>query len=173
MIEQSRLTDQGYDIPLIAVTGFKDSGKTTAVEGIVRELSGRGFRVGTIKQCHHGFDLDQPGKDSWRHRRSGSVGTVLMAPTGFALLGGPPPNEDPRLLARWLFPDVDLVLLEGFHDLPIPRVEIRERNGYSRPAHSEAEVVARLPFQFGSREIAELCDQVEQKYLNEAAAIPE
>jgi molybdopterin-guanine dinucleotide biosynthesis protein B len=54
---------------VIAVTGFKDSGKTTAVEMLGRELVRRGYRVATVKHCHHGFDLDRPGKDSWAGRR--------------------------------------------------------------------------------------------------------
>jgi molybdopterin-guanine dinucleotide biosynthesis protein B len=160
-------------VPLIAVTGFKDSGKTTAVEGIVRELSTRGYRVGTFKHCHHGYDLDRPGKDSWRHRQAGAAGTVLMGPNGFALMGGPSPQEDPRPLAAWLFPDADLVLAEGFHWLDLPRIEITERDGSTRPAPAAGEVLARLPFHFGFREIAALCDRLERRYLNESVAVSE
>jgi molybdopterin-guanine dinucleotide biosynthesis protein B len=161
----------GADVPIVAVTGFRDSGKTTAVEYIVRELSRRGYRVGTFKHCHYGYDLDRPGKDSYRHRQAGAAGTVLISPNGFALLSGPPPDEDPRVLAAWLLPDAHLILAEGFHDLPLPRIEIAERDGASRPAHPDGEVLARLPVHFGSREIADLCDRLEQKYLNRSYAI--
>ncbi len=151
--------------PLIAVTGFRDSGKTTAIEGLIQDLSRRGYRVGTFKHCHHGYDLDHPGKDSWRHREAGAAGTVLVSRSGFALLGGPPPDQNPEALAAWLFPDADLILAEGFHWLSLPRVEIAEVDGSSRPAHSDGEVLTRLPFHFGPREIAKLCDLFERKYL--------
>ncbi|MDA0748423.1 MAG: molybdopterin-guanine dinucleotide biosynthesis protein B [bacterium] len=158
--------------PLVTITGYRDSGKTTAVERIVEELSGRGYRVGTVKHCHHNFDVDKPGKDSWRHRKAGACGTVLMGPTGFALLGGAPPTEDPRVLAMWLFPDADLVLAEGFHWLPLPRIEVLERDGGSRESHPEGEVVGRLPFHFGSREVAVLSDQLEERYLKQEMMTP-
>lgn len=158
--------------PLIAVTGFRDSGKTTAIEGIVGELSRRGYRCGTFKHCHHGYDLDHPGKDSWRHREAGAEATVLLSRDGFAMLGGPPPDADPRVLAAWLFPGVDLVLAEGFHWLPLPRVEVAELDGCSRPAHPDGDVLARLPFHFGRWEIAELCDLIERVYLRRSGAAP-
>ena len=153
------------EVPVIVVTGFRDSGKTTAVEGIVRELTRRGYRVGTLKHCHYGFGLDQPGKDSWRHRQAGSAGTVLLGPKEFALLGGAPPDRDPRKLAAWLLPDVDLVVVEGIHSLQLPRVEIVEHDGTSRPAHPEGEVLFRLPQLFRLKEILVLCDMLEERYL--------
>ena len=163
----------GHEVPLIAVTGFKDCGKTTAIEGIVRELTRRGYGVGTFKHCHHSYDLDHPGKDSWRHRRAGSAGTVLIGPKGFALLGDLASGEDPRNLAAWLFPDADLILAEGFHWVPLLRIEVLERDGHTRPAHPDGEVVARLPFRFGFREIANLCDRLEQKFLKGAVPTAE
>ena len=157
--------DGAEHIPsLIAVTGFQNSGKTTAVEGIVKELCGRGYRVGTVKHCHHGYDLDWPGKDSWRHRRAGATRTVLTSRDGFALFGGPLPEEDLHRTVGWLFPDVDLVLAEGYHWLPLPRIEIEGGDGATRPAPPDVETVARLPSRFGGQEITELCDLLEQRY---------
>ena len=157
---------------LVTVTGYRDSGKTTAVERIVRELTGRGYRIGTFKHCHHGFDLDQPGKDSWRHRHSGTVGTVLMAPTGFALVGDHPGEDDPRELMKWLLPDVDLVLAEGFHWLPTPRIEIAERDGSTRPAHTDGEAVASLRALFNQQDIIRVCDLLEKRFLGHSESRP-
>ncbi len=152
--------------PLIAVTGFQDSGKTAAVEAIVGELRRRGYRVGTFKHCHDGYDIDRPGKDSWRHRQAGAVRTALTSPGGLALLGEPLPAEDLHSLAARLFPDVDLVLAEGYHWLPLPRIEIRNREGVARTGHSGGEILGRLPYGFGASEISEMCDLLERHYLS-------
>ena len=145
---------------MITVVGYKNSGKTTAIEGLVKALSIQGYRVGTFKHCHHGFELDQPGKDSWRHRKAGSAGTVLMGPEGFALMGDIPPGGDPRPLAGWLFGEADLVLAEGFHWLPLPRIEIAGSDGKVRPAHPDGKVVGRLPYRFNKADIETLCDLI-------------
>jgi molybdopterin-guanine dinucleotide biosynthesis protein MobB len=153
-------------VPLIAVTGYQDSGKTTATEAIVRELCRRSYRVGTFKHCHHGYDLDRPGKDSWRHRRAGATRTVLTAPGGFALLSDPLPEEDLHQMAGWLFPDVDLVLAEGYHWLPLARVEIQARDGSTRPGHPGGRTLGLLPYGFDAADISELCDLLEQRFLS-------
>jgi len=148
-------------VPLIAVTGSRNSGKTTAIEGVVQALSRRGYRIGTFKHCHCGFDLDRKGKDSWRHRQSGAVRTVLTSPEGFALVGDPLPEEDLHPLVGWLFPDMDLVLAEAYHWLPLPRIEVLDPDGTAREAHPDGEALARLSSQFGQEEIEALCDQLE------------
>ncbi len=153
------------DIPIIAITGFRDSGKTTAVEGIVRELTRRGYRVGTFKHCRYGYGLEDSGKDSSRHRSAGATGTVLIGPKGFALLGDQLQDEDPRTLAGWLFPDAHMIIVEGFHGLPLARVEIAEPDGSSRPAHPDGEVLVRLPVHFRPKQIVTLCNEIEERYL--------
>ncbi len=162
-VERCTCADEGP--PVIAVTGYRDSGKTTAIEAIVKACSLRGTRVGVFKHCCHGYDLDQPGKDSWRIHQAGAAGTVVMGPKGFAFLGGSCPDQDPRRLASWLFPNVDLILAEGFHWIGLPRIEIGDRDGRTRPGHPEGEVLGRLPFKFGSREIRAVCDLLEARYV--------
>ena len=58
--------------PVFGVTGWKNSGKTTLVEALVRELTGRGWRIATVKHAHHDFDIDKEGTDSFRHRKAGA-----------------------------------------------------------------------------------------------------
>ncbi|MFD0910225.1 molybdopterin-guanine dinucleotide biosynthesis protein B [Ruegeria arenilitoris] len=106
------------------VTGWKNAGKTGLVERLVAEITGRGFRVSTVKHAHHAVDVDQPGTDSHRHRTAGASEVLLASSRRIALMqelrGAPePPLDD--LLAR-LSP-VDLVLVEGYKRARHPKVE--------------------------------------------------
>lgn len=116
---------------IYGVIGWKNSGKTSLLERLVAEISGRGFSVSTIKHVHHSVDLDQPGKDTFRHRQAGAREVVLASADRFALMvehRGPEP-ELPAVLAR-LAP-VDLVLVEGYKRDAHPKVEVwREETGH-------------------------------------------
>ena len=106
------------------VIGWKNSGKTSLMERLVAEITGRGFSVSTVKHVHHAVDLDQPGKDTFRHRQAGAREVVLASADRFALMvehRGPEP-ELPAILAR-LAP-VDLVLVEGYKRDFHPKVEV-------------------------------------------------
>jgi formylmethanofuran dehydrogenase subunit E len=111
----------------LLIVGKKDSGKTSLVETLIPQLRARGYRVGTIKQHRSGapLDIDRPGKDSWRHRRAGASAVVLISTTELAAfqdLDEAPPLEPVIAGLKGL----DLVLVEGFKDLPKPRIEIGE-----------------------------------------------
>ncbi len=106
------------------VIGWKNSGKTSLMERLVAEITARGFSVSTVKHVHHAVDLDQPGKDSFRHRAAGAREVVLASADRFALMvehRGPEP-ELPAILAR-LAP-VDLVLVEGYKRDAHPKLEV-------------------------------------------------
>lgn len=108
------------------ITGWKNSGKTTLVERLVAELVARGFAVSTIKHAHHGFDLDRPGKDSFRHRAAGAGQVLVASRRRWALMTELPGEEEPRLsdlLAR--LDPVDLVLVEGYKRDSHPKIEAR------------------------------------------------
>ncbi|UCF95758.1 MAG: molybdopterin-guanine dinucleotide biosynthesis protein B, partial [Desulfobacterales bacterium] len=66
--------------PIVSTVGYSGSGKTTLLEKLIAELKQRGFRVGTIKHDVHGFEMDRPGKDSWRHKQAGASVTVISSP---------------------------------------------------------------------------------------------
>ncbi len=112
------------------VIGWKNAGKTSLMERLVADITGRGFTVSTVKHVHHDVDLDQPGKDSHRHRKAGASEVVLASAHRFALMRehrGPEP-ELPAILAR-LAP-VDLVLVEGYKRDAHPKIEVfREETG--------------------------------------------
>ncbi|MFN3578818.1 MAG: molybdopterin-guanine dinucleotide biosynthesis protein B [Tabrizicola sp.] len=106
------------------VIGWKNSGKTSLMERLVAEITGRGFSVSTVKHVHHAVDLDRPGKDTYRHRQAGAREVVLAAADRLAILvehRGPEP-ELTQVLAR-LAP-VDLVLVEGYKRDAHPRIEV-------------------------------------------------
>ncbi len=97
------------------IVGWKNSGKTTLVERLVTEITGRGFSVSTIKHAHHTFDVDHEGKDSFRHRTAGAREVLLASRTRWALMHENRDDTEPPLstLLKKLSP-VDLVLIEGY-----------------------------------------------------------
>lgn len=116
---------------LYGVTGWKDQGKTTLVERLVTHFTAKGLSVSTIKHAHHAFDVDQEGRDSFRHRVAGATEVLLASRKRFALmheLRGEAEWELDQLLEK-LSP-VDLVLVEGYKDSPHPKLEVfREAKG--------------------------------------------
>ncbi|MDE2200345.1 MAG: molybdopterin-guanine dinucleotide biosynthesis protein B [Rhodospirillales bacterium] len=128
---------------LLGLTGWSGSGKTTLLTALLPLFLARGLTVSTVKHTHHGFDLDQPGKDSWRHRAAGAHEVLIASGARWALLhelAGPEP-ELPALLAR-LAP-VDLVLIEGFKANPHPKIEIhRPALGHAPLWPGRADIVA-------------------------------
>jgi molybdopterin-guanine dinucleotide biosynthesis protein B len=114
---------------IIGLAGWSGSGKTTLVAKVLPRLIARGQRVSTLKHAHHGFDLDQPGKDSFMHRAAGATEVIISSSKRFAILHEL--REEPEwdlsdLLAK-LAP-VDLVLVEGFKREPFPKLEIHRRD---------------------------------------------
>ncbi len=97
------------------IVGWKNTGKTTLVEKLVSEITARGFSVSTVKHAHHTFDVDHPGKDSFRHRAAGAREVMLASKNRWALMHesrGEPEASLADLLARLSL--VDLVLIEGY-----------------------------------------------------------
>jgi molybdopterin-guanine dinucleotide biosynthesis protein B len=109
---------------VFGLTGWSGSGKTTLLVELVPRFIARGLSVSTVKHTHHGFDLDQPGKDSWRHRQAGAVEVLISSGERWALMhevhGDEPDLTD--LLARMA--PVDLVLVEGFKAHPHAQIAI-------------------------------------------------
>ena len=105
--------------------GWSGSGKTTVIEQVIPRLVERGLRVSLIKHAHHQFDVDRPGKDSWRHRHAGCTEVLVTSDLRWALmheLRGRPELSLAQSLAR-LSP-CDLAIIEGYKSAPIPKMEI-------------------------------------------------
>ena len=118
---------------VFGIAGYSGSGKTTLIEKLLVELTGRGLRVSVIKHAHHGFDIDRPGKDSYRHREAGASEVMITSGERWALLHELRSDPEPSLtyyLAQ--FSACDLVLVEGFKNDTIPKLEVhRAANGKS------------------------------------------
>lgn len=116
---------------IIGLAGWSGSGKTTLITKLIPRLIARGVTVSTLKHAHHGFDLDQPGKDSFFHRAAGATEVIISSAKRFAIL------HELREEAEWDLPDligkmspVDLVLVEGYKRDAFPKLEIyRAANG--------------------------------------------
>lgn len=110
---------------VFGLAGWSGSGKTTLIARIIPELVRSGVTVSTVKHAHHGFDMDQPGKDSWKHRAAGATEVMVASGTRWALLHELRGTPEPELeaLATRLAP-VDLLIVEGFKRHRHPKIEI-------------------------------------------------
>ena len=128
---------------VLGIVGWSGSGKTTLLVALLPLLRAAGLSVSTVKHAHHGFDMDQPGKDSHRHRLAGAHEVLVASSRRWALLheseGAEPGLSE--LLAR--MDQVDLVLVEGFKSHPYPKLEVY-RPSLGKPSlwDREPEVVA-------------------------------
>ena len=110
-------------VPVISIVGKSGVGKTTALERVIREIKRRGYRVGTVKHDTHGFEMDKPGKDSWRHAQAGSDAVAVSGPRKMALIRKTD-EEMPLEEIVELMGDVDLVITEGYKRGNKPKIEI-------------------------------------------------
>lgn len=111
---------------VVGFAGFSGSGKTTLVERLIPALKLRGLRVSVVKHAHHHFDIDHPGKDSWRHRQAGAFETVVASSRRLALIREfeQPAQLTAHQVIAELYPGVDWVIVEGFKDSNLLKVEV-------------------------------------------------
>src|SRR5215472_16060813 len=110
---------------IFGLSGCCGSGKTTLLAALIPELIARGLSVSTIKHAHHEFDVDRPGKDSWRHRQAGATEVMVASVRRWALMHELRDMPEPPLgeLVAKMSP-VDLLLVEGFKRQPHPKLEV-------------------------------------------------
>jgi molybdopterin-guanine dinucleotide biosynthesis adapter protein len=129
---------------VIGFAGWSGAGKTTLIRQVIARLVGEGLRVSTLKHAHHDFDIDQPGKDSWEHRKAGASEVLVVSDTRWALmheLNGAPEPGLPELLTK-LAP-ADLVLIEGFKRSDHPKIEVFRAANLKAPLHpGDATIIA-------------------------------
>ena len=119
------MTDAPNTVPIVSVVGKGDSGKTTFLEKLIRELSSRGVRVATVKHHVHDYDIDVPGKDSWRHARAGAVATMVSSPEKFALIHDVEEELSLDDIARIAHDaGADILITEGYKHAGRNRIEI-------------------------------------------------
>jgi molybdopterin-guanine dinucleotide biosynthesis protein B len=126
--------------PVIAcVSGVKNSGKTTLMEKLIRELRSRGLQVAAIKHDGHDFTPDVPGTDSYRFGQAGACGYAIYSPQRYLLVRQTKTDERDFLDA---FPEADVILLEGFKDSGYPKLEVVRGGNSFRPVCDPATLLA-------------------------------
>jgi molybdopterin-guanine dinucleotide biosynthesis protein MobB len=129
---------------IFGVTGWKNSGKTGLMERLITEFTARGLSVSSIKHAHHSFDIDHPGRDSYRHRDAGVRQVLLASRNRWALMHELRDEDEPSLgdLLKQLSP-VDLVLIEGYKRDRHPKIEAhRKETGQPLIAPEDETIVA-------------------------------
>jgi len=121
---------------IFGFAGFSGSGKTTLIEQLIPLFVARGLRVSLVKHAHHNFDVDQPGKDSYRHRRAGASEVLVTSSRRWVLMhelrGAPEPAMEEVI--RHVSP-CDLLLVEGFKHAAIPKLEVFRKSVGESPLH--------------------------------------
>src|SRR3982751_5207198 len=110
---------------IFGIAGYSGSGKTTLIEKLIPEFKKRGLGVSLIKHAHHTFDVDQPGKDSYRHRHAGASEVLVTSSRRWVLMhelrGAQEPSFEEQVKR---FSPCDLLIVEGFKHAPIPKLEV-------------------------------------------------
>jgi molybdopterin-guanine dinucleotide biosynthesis protein B len=161
-------------IPIVSVVGKSNSGKTTLLEKLIADLSGRGYRVATVKHDVHGFEIDKEGKDSYRHKQAGSRAVVISSPNKIAIIEDLDQEQSLEQIRRRWIHTVDIILTEGYKRQSYPKIEV---NLFQDPpellcsaADNLIAVVCRRPVMtevpvFSETQIPELGDVLEERYL--------
>ena len=129
-------------IPIVSFVGKSNVGKTTFLEKVVAELKRRGYRVATLKHDTHGFELDQPGKDTWRLARAGSDVVLISSPDKVAAIARTDHDLSPDEVEAKLVRDVDILLTEGYKRGDKPKIEVSRREKGSDLLCQEGEMLA-------------------------------
>jgi molybdopterin-guanine dinucleotide biosynthesis protein B len=119
--------------PVVPIVGYSGSGKTTVLEKLIAELTRRAYRVGTIKHHSHEFEMDVPGKDTWRHKQSGAVTTLISSPTRIGLVR----DVENEMELNELLPlicGVDVIIVEGYKKVNRPKIEVFRPEISGKPA---------------------------------------
>jgi molybdopterin-guanine dinucleotide biosynthesis protein B len=163
-------------VPVVSFVGKSGVGKTTALELVIRELKRRGRRVGTVKHDTHGFVMDKPGKDSWRHAEAGSDAVAVSGPHKVALIRRLDEELTLDEIVR-LMGDVEIVLTEGYKRGDKPKIEVtRKERGTELLCQAEelVGIMADYPVPLGTLvplfaldDAAGVVDLLERLYLDD------
>jgi len=115
---------ENMTIPIVSIIGKSNSGKTTLLEKVISALSGRGYRVATIKHNKHGFNIDHEGKDSYRHKKAGARLTVVSSPHQLAFVEDVDHDHSFAEIRDKFIHDADIILTEGFKVNDYPKIEV-------------------------------------------------
>jgi molybdopterin-guanine dinucleotide biosynthesis protein B len=158
--------------PIISIVGKSGSGKTTFIERLIPELKQRGYKIGTIKHTVHNIEFDKPGKDSWRHKRSGADAVIIAGNTKFSMVKDiDSPGLDDLLP---YFKEMDLVISEGYKKDDKPKIEVIRSGRSAVPLDlkkedrlaliTDTDADAGVP-RFGLEDIGPVADLIERELL--------
>ncbi|HZK53831.1 MAG TPA: molybdopterin-guanine dinucleotide biosynthesis protein B [Desulfosporosinus sp.] len=168
----SHSTDKQPQIPVISIVGGKsNSGKTTLLVKIIREAKLRGWRVATLKHDVHGFEMDQQGKDTWRHAEAGADVVAISSPRKIAILESVAEDQPlDEVIAR--IQGVDVIFTEGYKSGNKPKIEVY-RSAVHQELFSKLEeliaIASDITFDngipcFGLDDAQGICDLIAKKY---------
>jgi len=165
-------THERPQIPVISIVGGKsNSGKTTLLEKIIREAKCRGWKVATLKHDVHGFEMDQPGKDTWRHAQAGADVVAISSPYKIAILESVPKDQPlDEVIAR--IHGVDVIFTEGYKFENKPKIEVYRSQVHQELFSKPEELIAiasDISFDngipcFGLDDAQGICDLIAEKY---------
>ncbi len=165
-------------IPIVSIVGKSDSGKTTLLEKLVKQLTFRGYRIGTIKHDAHSFEIDHEGKDSWRHKQAGAAVTIISSPAKLALVTDTGHDHTLSEIRALYMRGVDLIMTEGYKRESHPKIEVFRQEMHRQLLCTDDDnliAIAGNPSAapvdvpvFDLNDIQPLCDFIEQRFLKGA-----
>ena len=162
------------EVTIVSVVGKSGSGKTTFLEKLLPELKRRGYRVATVKHDTHGFDIDHPGKDSWRHAKAGADVVIISSPQRLALIERLDEEMPLGEIARYIR-GVDIIITEGYKRGDRLKIEISRRARSSELICPQEELLAIVTDQtfpldvphFDLDDALGVADLLERRFLHE------
>lgn len=163
-------------VPIVPFVGRSDVGKTTFLEKVIAELKRRDRRVATVKHDAHSFEMDHPGKDTWRHRQAGSDVVVISSPEKLAVIERVDQEQTLDQIAARYIGNVDIILAEGYKRSKKRKIEISRREVGTELLCAEEELLAVVSDQkfpisvphFGLDDAAGVVDLLEEKVIGHA-----
>jgi len=164
-------------VPVVSIVGKSDSGKTTLIEKLIPLLKKKGYRVASIKHDVHGFEMDREGKDTYRHFHCGADAVLISSPKKMALIQRVEEALSLDELVERFYPDMDIVITEGFKSLDKPKVEVFRSAIRSQPLCTAADnriaLASDTPLEvdcprFDINDAEAIADFIEQRFLKPA-----
>ncbi len=158
---------------IITIVGKSNSGKTTLLEKVIALLTDKGYKIGSVKHAHDGFEMDKEGKDSWRHRKAGAGATLVITENKIAMVKDDTTSYIEKMQSY--LSDMDIILAEGFKKQDLPKIEVfRTQSVHKEPLCMEdenliafvtdSEYEPNVPI-FGLDDINQIADFIEFNFL--------
>ncbi|HML32004.1 molybdopterin-guanine dinucleotide biosynthesis protein B [Sporomusa sphaeroides] len=128
-------------IPVVSFIGYGNSGKTTFLIKVISEMKNRGYKVAIVKHDVHGFDIDKPGKDTWRYAQAGADTVCISSPAKMALIRQVDEEMSLDAVLRHI-EDVDIIFTEGFKQESKPKIEVYRKASGQEPIGKKEDLVA-------------------------------